>query len=243
MQGEVILCQLATNPRSAPLLKTPQSSPINPPFLDSPSQQQLRQTDLTFRAGKLPFACPRPPISSRISAMTLRPRSFSYLSPLTPHLSTAAFEPSSTGANAQTTSAKPSDAYSILVAQRRQRPVAPHLSIYKPQITWYGSGLNRITASILSGGFYIFGAAYLVSPLVGWHLESASMAEWFGSFSELSKGLMKGTISLPFTYHCWNGVRHLIWDSGREFGNRQVQVTGWICVGLTVVSSAILAII
>ena len=102
---------------------------------------------------------------------------------------------------------------------------------------------NRITGCILSGGLYIFGAAYLVSPLTGWHLESAAMAEWFGSFGPVTKGLMKFGISWPFTFHSWNGIRHLAWDTGRELSNKQVQVTGWIVVGLSVVSSAVLAFV
>lgn len=69
------------------------------------------------------------------------------------------------------------------------------------------------------------------------------MAEWFGGFGGVSKGLMKGVVSLPFTYHCWNGVRHLVWDSGRQFANRQVQVTGYIVIGLTVISSVGLAFV
>lgn len=103
--------------------------------------------------------------------------------------------------------------------------------------------LNRITGSVLSGGFYIFGAAYLVSPLLGWHLESAAMAEWFGGFGEVTKGVVKFAVAWPFAFHSWNGVRHLVWDMGRELGNRQVQVTGWFVVGLSVVSSAVLAFV
>ena len=102
---------------------------------------------------------------------------------------------------------------------------------------------NRITGCVLSGGLYIFGAAYLVSPLTGWHLESAAMAEWFGSFGEVSKALMKFGIAWPFAFHSWNGIRHLAWDTGRELSNKQVQVTGWIVVGLSVVSSAVLAFV
>jgi succinate dehydrogenase (ubiquinone) cytochrome b560 subunit len=52
----------------------------------------------------------------------------------------------------------------ILAKQRLNRPVAPHLSIYKPQITWYGSALNRVTGVALSGAFYAFGALYLIAP-------------------------------------------------------------------------------
>src|SRR6266516_7958120 len=59
-------------------------------------------------------------------------------------------------------------AHDILAAQRLNRPVSPHLSIYRPQVTWYASALNRITGAVLSGGLYVFAAAYLVSPLLGW---------------------------------------------------------------------------
>ncbi|KAL9124014.1 MAG: hypothetical protein Q9217_006613 [Psora testacea] len=143
----------------------------------------------------------------------------------------------------RTTPAKPSDEYDILAKQRLNRPVSPHLSIYQPQITWYASALNRITGSVLSGSFYIFGAAYLVSPLFGWHLESAHLAEMFGSLGPVTKGLIKFGVALPFCFHTFNGVRHLIWDTGRELGNLAVMRTGWIVVGLTVVGSGILAYI
>lgn len=154
-----------------------------------------------------------------------------------------AFQPSATEPHAQTQPAKPSDAYAILAAQRLNRPISPHLTVYKPQITWYGSALNRITGSVLSGGIYVFATAYLVSPLLGWHLESGAVAEWFGSFGAVTKGVMKFGISWPFTYHFWNGIRHLAWDTGRQLNNKQVQVTGWAVVGLSVVCSAVLAFV
>ena len=44
------------------------------------------------------------------------------------------------------------DGQAILAAQRRLRPNSPHLSIYKPQITWYLSILHRMTGGVLSGG-------------------------------------------------------------------------------------------
>ena len=136
---------------------------------------------------------------------------------------------------------KPDDAYQILVKQRLNRPVSPHLSIYQPQITWYGSALNRVTGTALSGGFYLFGISYLVAPLLGWHLESATLAASFGSLPFLAKFGIKYMVALPFTFHSFNGIRHLVWDTGREFSNKQVQRTGWTVVGLSIVSSGILA--
>lgn len=135
------------------------------------------------------------------------------------------------------------DAHEILVKQRLNRPVSPHLSIYKPQITWYGSGLNRITGSVLSGGLYVFGAAYLVAPLFGWHLESATMAAAFGAWPVALKVATKMAVAFPFTYHSFNGLRHFAWDLGKDMSNKQVQRTGWAVVGISVASSVALAFI
>ncbi|TVY34577.1 Succinate dehydrogenase cytochrome B subunit, mitochondrial [Lachnellula occidentalis] len=137
---------------------------------------------------------------------------------------------------------KPSDSYEILVAQRKNRPNSPHLTIYAPQIPWILSITNRITGSVLSGAFYIFGSAYLVAPLLGWHLDSASMAAAFGAWPVAAKVMTKFAFALPFTFHSFNGIRHFVWDSGRAFKNATVIKTGWFVMGLTGVSSLALAL-
>lgn len=131
----------------------------------------------------------------------------------------------------------------ILIAQRKNRPTSPHLTIYKPQMSWIPSMFNRITGATLSGGFYIFGAAYLVSPLLGWHLDSASMAAAFGAWPVFAKVAAKFAVAMPFTFHSFNGIRHLIWDTGRVFGNQQVINTGWVVVGVSTVSALYLALL
>lgn len=136
-----------------------------------------------------------------------------------------------------------SDPTKILAQQRLNRPVSPHLSIYRPQITWYGSSIHRITGVAASGSLYLFATAYLVAPLMGWHLESASIAAAFGSLPFAAKFATKLGLALPFTYHSMNGVRHLIWDTGRQMANKQVIRTGWTVVGLSVTSAVLLALI
>ncbi|GAB7351110.1 hypothetical protein MBLNU459_g1573t1 [Dothideomycetes sp. NU459] len=131
----------------------------------------------------------------------------------------------------------------ILAKQRLNRPVAPHLSIYKPQVTWYLSALNRMTGIALSGPFYLFGLAYLAAPALGWHLESTSLAAAFGAWPVAAKFLTKLLVSVPFTFHSFNGLRHLAWDFALGITNKQVQVTGWSVIGLTFITSALLAIL
>ncbi|KAG5291727.1 succinate dehydrogenase cytochrome b560 subunit [Histoplasma ohiense] len=140
-----------------------------------------------------------------------------------------------------TASAANQDPTSLLPQQRLNRPVSPHLSIYQPQITWILSSTNRITGVALSGGLYIFASAYLVAPLLGWHLESASIAAAFAGLPLAAKFCLKFAAALPFTFHSFNGCRHLVWDMGKQFTNKQVIVTGWTVVGLTVSSALALA--
>lgn len=65
-------------------------------------------------------------------------------------------------------------------------------------------------------GMYGFAVAYLAAPVFGWHLDSASIAESFGAMNEYSKFAIKGAVALPFTFHSWNGIRHLMWDTATE---------------------------
>ncbi|KAK5269962.1 cytochrome b subunit of succinate dehydrogenase, Sdh3p [Exophiala xenobiotica] len=138
---------------------------------------------------------------------------------------------------AATTPISQSAGTEILAEQRRHRPVSPHLSIYQPQITWYMSMFHRITGATLSAGIYAFGAAYLVAPLFGWHLESATLAASFASLPIFAKIMFKTLAAYPFTYHSWNGIRHLVWDTGAAMTNKQVIVTGWTTVGLATVTA------
>ncbi|KAI9832086.1 MAG: hypothetical protein M1826_002415 [Phylliscum demangeonii] len=101
----------------------------------------------------------------------------------------------------QKISAEASHSYDLVAAQRLKRPLSPHLSIYRPQITWYASTLNRIAGSILS----------------------------------------PPPPPAPFAFHSWNGVRHLVWDLGWQMRHVQVMRTGWAVVGLSLVSSVLLA--
>ncbi|CDM35879.1 hypothetical protein DTO013E5_5392 [Penicillium roqueforti] len=135
------------------------------------------------------------------------------------------------------------DPNEILVQQRLRRPVAPHLSIYRPQIGWIGSSLHRITGVALSGTLYLWATAYLASPALGWHIESASMVAAMGALPFAAKVALKTTLALPFTYHCMNGIRHLMWDLGRGLTNPVIIKTGWTVIGLSVASAVGLALI
>ncbi|KAJ5482615.1 hypothetical protein N7475_001427 [Penicillium sp. IBT 31633x] len=142
-----------------------------------------------------------------------------------------------------TSSPNTEDPNEILIKQRLNRPIAPHLTIYKPQIGWIGSSLHRISGIALSGSLYLWATAYLVSPALGWHVESASMVAAMAALPIAAKVLLKTTLALPFTYHCMNGLRHLMWDLGRGLTNPVIIKTGWTVVGLSIASAVGLALI
>jgi len=137
---------------------------------------------------------------------------------------------------------KHDDNMEILVRQRLNRPVAPHLTIYKPQLTWILSGMNRFTGVMLSGPLYLFGIAYLAAPVFGWSMTSAAMAAGFAKWPLIAQIGAKMLAAFPFTFHSFNGLRHLMWDTGSQLTNQQVINTGWTVVGLTAVSTLGLAL-
>jgi len=63
------------------------------------------------------------------------------------------------------------------------------------------------------------------------------MAAAFASWPVVAKVAAKSLLALPFTFHSINGIRHLVWDSGRSFANKTVIRSGWTVVGLSVVSA------
>lgn len=78
--------------------------------------------------------------------------------------------------------------------------------------------------------------------MTGWNIGSESLVNSFGSLSPVSQFALKFAVALPFSFHSFNGVRHLIWDTGSMFTNKQVAVSGWTVVGASVVAAFMLAL-
>ena len=91
---------------------------------------------------------------------------------------------------------------------RGNRPLSPHLSIYRPQLTSITSILTRIT-----------GNALIVASLliVWWFLAAATSPEYFALADAVLTswfGDLVMFLSLwALWYHTLAGVRHLIWDN------------------------------
>ncbi len=110
------------------------------------------------------------------------------------------------------------------------RPLSPHLQVYRPQITSVLSITHRITGVALAVGalvlvYWINAAAYGPDAF---ERAQAYMSHWFGRLL-----LFGWTLCLFF--HLCNGVRHLFWDAGMGFELPQVRMSGWLVLIATVV--------
>ncbi|KAH6692500.1 succinate dehydrogenase cytochrome b560 subunit [Plectosphaerella plurivora] len=131
----------------------------------------------------------------------------------------------------------PDEARSLLASQRLSRPISPHLTIYRFDQTWLGASIwTRITGNTLSAAFYVYLGSYLVAPLMGWHVESASVAAAFGALPLAVKGTIKFLVAWPFTFHAINGVRHLFYDMAKGFSKKDIKNWGWGIWGASLVS-------
>ncbi|KAF9448498.1 SDHC, cytochrome b subunit of succinate dehydrogenase [Macrolepiota fuliginosa MF-IS2] len=139
----------------------------------------------------------------------------------------------------QTESLPPSASEKILNKQRLNRPSSPHFTIYQPQLTWIASIANRVTGGGLSALLYGFSIAYLLAPGT---FDSAHVVEFVHGLPESVKYAGKFILALPFTFHSFNGLRHLAWDAVKFANVKGVYVTGYAVLGATAVSTAILTL-
>jgi succinate dehydrogenase (ubiquinone) cytochrome b560 subunit len=134
------------------------------------------------------------------------------------------------------------DAQSMLAQQRLKRPVSPHLEIYDKNQTWWGgSAWNRLTGSAFAGSLYLFSVSYLAAPLMGWHLESASLAAAVAALPVALKGALKFGIAWPFVFHFFNGTKHLMFDLTIGYKKTQIIKSAWYIWGASIVGAVYLA--
>lgn len=116
---------------------------------------------------------------------------------------------------------------------RAKRPLSPHLQIYKPQMTSTLSILHRATGVAMA-----IGTIMLVWLLVAAAIGEAAFDQ-FTSFAGSPLGLfMLFGWSFALFYHMCNGVRHLIWDTGRLFEIGSAKKAGMLVIAASLVLTA-----
>jgi succinate dehydrogenase / fumarate reductase, cytochrome b subunit len=111
-----------------------------------------------------------------------------------------------------------------------QRPLSPHLGVYKFMYTMSLSILHRITGCAATVGFLAF---------VWWLMALASGPDNYATAmrclgSPLGKLLLVG-FTFSFLYHFCNGIRHLVWDTGRGLERAQARASGAVVIVVAIV--------
>lgn len=118
---------------------------------------------------------------------------------------------------------------------RGNRPLSPHLQIYRPQWTWVPSILHRITgAGLLIGGV-----------MVVWWLTAAALGpDYFAVVDGIVTSWLGHVVLLGLTwalaYHLLNGIRHLVWDVGLGFEVETAELSAKATVAGSVLLTALL---
>ena len=114
------------------------------------------------------------------------------------------------------------------------RPLSPHLSVYRWQISNTLSILHRMTGFALTIGSLLFAA---------WLWAAAYDAELFellyGFFTSIVGKLFLFGWTVAFFYHFGNGLRHLMWDTGAGLAVPQVNRSGIAVLAFTVLATGI----
>jgi succinate dehydrogenase / fumarate reductase cytochrome b subunit len=91
-----------------------------------------------------------------------------------------------------------------------ERPLSPHLQVYRLALTFLMSGFHRVTGFVLYFGILIPAA---------WLLAAAAGPEWYAFVKWLFGTILGKLVLFGYTWglihHMLGGIRHLIWDTGR----------------------------
>ena len=120
------------------------------------------------------------------------------------------------------------------MAAPRQRPLSPHLQVYRPQLTSVLSILHRLTGVTLAGGTLLL-TWWLVAAARGpdaYLVVAAFYRSWFGHLVLLG-------FAWALMYHLCNGIRHLAWDAGYGFELRHAYASGRVVVAASFILTAL----
>ncbi|NII09093.1 succinate dehydrogenase, cytochrome b556 subunit [Oleiagrimonas sp. C23AA] len=114
------------------------------------------------------------------------------------------------------------------------RPISPHLTWYKPQITSVLSIMHRFTGIALAAGALAL-AWWVVAVAIGGEVFTGTTAVYTSVIGQIVLALW----TLALAFHMSNGIRHLCWDAGWGFQMRQVRSSGWLTLAMTVILTAL----
>ena len=115
-----------------------------------------------------------------------------------------------------------------------ERPLSPHLQIYRPMLTMMMSIAHRISGVGNAIGFLLL-VWWLVAISAGPEAY-AQVSEFFGS---IFGRLLLFLFSWSLIHHMLGGIRHLIWDTGAGLDKISIEVFAWA----TIIGSTLLTVL
>jgi succinate dehydrogenase / fumarate reductase cytochrome b subunit len=115
-----------------------------------------------------------------------------------------------------------------------QRPLSPHIQVYKPQLTSVLSITHRATGLALAVGTLLL-VWWLFAVATGADAFAAAQSFWYSWIGRL---LLLGW-SWSLFFHLCNGIRHLCWDAGWGFELKTTYRSGWTVVVASIVLTLI----
>ncbi|WP_281984565.1 succinate dehydrogenase, cytochrome b556 subunit [Thalassorhabdomicrobium marinisediminis] len=121
---------------------------------------------------------------------------------------------------------------------RGNRPLSPHLTIYRPQLTSMTSIFTRLTGNALIVGalLVVWWFAALASGPEAYERANGFMTSWFGDL------VMFGSVACLW-YHSLAGIRHLIWDSGHMLDVERSELAGMAIILISILLTIFTAIV
>ena len=114
------------------------------------------------------------------------------------------------------------------------RPLSPHLQVYRLALTTVVSGLHRITGMALSACGLLL-VAWLVAAAAG----AKAYAVVYGILASLPGRLLLVGALVAFWFHLFNGLRHLAWDVGLGFDKAVAPKSAGVVVALAALASVL----
>jgi succinate dehydrogenase / fumarate reductase cytochrome b subunit len=122
--------------------------------------------------------------------------------------------------------------------RRAERPLSPHLQIYRWTVTMTVSVLHRITGAAL-----YFGVVLLLWWLLAAAISDSAFETAESVFSHWLGELVLFGFSWALIHHMLGGIRHLIWDTGRGLDIRSANQLAWANIGGSIVLTVLLWVV
>lgn len=110
------------------------------------------------------------------------------------------------------------------------RPLSPHLDVYRLPLSALLSIVHRGTGAFLSIGSVVL--VWWLMALAGGEASFASAQSFLGSF--FGRLILLGW-SFALFFHLANGIRHLIWDAGYGFEKEAVEKSSLVVIAAAVI--------